>query len=424
MSERLEDVLKKIKPYVLGWINGASGIISGSGTPGKLAKFVGAQTIGDSIVTEAGPALTVESPGGNHTTLILKSTGDHYIAVNWRNVGREYIWQLVPSTDAPANRLRLFDLNANAERVTLLTGGNLGIGVANPAAKLHVGAGDVLIDNNLSYRAKDTAGNNQAILKVSSGNRVQFGSLAPFSSNGQVEFYEAGTLGGTLDGNRDWLMERSVVIDNGAINTGSLSVAALRFGGTSSGEGVLSKRSSGGPQNGLELYTNSSPRLTVLSAGNVGVGTQAPEAKLHVGSGEFLLDFTRNVQFKNSGAGITSVLRLDTNDILKVGTLAAVPSIKGDIEFYVGGTLAGSFNTSRVFNAQNGIIIAANGLSIVGNVLLGASADQAGGSRILAMQNAATTPSGTPSGGGVLYAESGALKWKGSGGTVTVVAPA
>lgn len=43
---------------------------------------------------------------------------------------------------------------------------------------------------------------------------------------------------------------------------------------------------------------------------------------------------------------------------------------------------------------------------------------------VIAIGNANTTPSGTPSGGGVLYAEGGALKWKGSGGTVTTLGAA
>lgn len=37
--------------------------------------------------------------------------------------------------------------------------------------------------------------------------------------------------------------------------------------------------------------------------------------------------------------------------------------------------------------------------------------------------NAVTTPTGNPGGGGFLYAEGGALKWRGSGGTTTTVAP-
>lgn len=45
------------------------------------------------------------------------------------------------------------------------------------------------------------------------------------------------------------------------------------------------------------------------------------------------------------------------------------------------------------------------------------------GSRGVALANAATPPT-LPSGGGLLYAEAGALKWRGSAGTVTVIAPA
>ncbi|MEV7240469.1 hypothetical protein AB0N92_04285 [Streptomyces sp. NPDC093248] len=43
---------------------------------------------------------------------------------------------------------------------------------------------------------------------------------------------------------------------------------------------------------------------------------------------------------------------------------------------------------------------------------------------VLAMANATTAPAGTPSGGGIVYIEAGALKYKGSSGTVTVLAPA
>jgi hypothetical protein len=40
------------------------------------------------------------------------------------------------------------------------------------------------------------------------------------------------------------------------------------------------------------------------------------------------------------------------------------------------------------------------------------------------MANAGTVPSSNPSGGGVLYVESGALKYRGSSGTVTTLANA
>jgi len=47
-----------------------------------------------------------------------------------------------------------------------------------------------------------------------------------------------------------------------------------------------------------------------------------------------------------------------------------------------------------------------------------------GGNGVLGLANATTVPSSNPSGGGILYAEAGALKWRGSGGTVTTLAAA
>jgi hypothetical protein len=56
--------------------------------------------------------------------------------------------------------------------------------------------------------------------------------------------------------------------------------------------------------------------------------------------------------------------------------------------------------------------------------LFGATPSMGGGSRVLGIANAATVPNSNPSGGGVLYAEAGALKWRGSNGTVTTIAVA
>lgn len=50
--------------------------------------------------------------------------------------------------------------------------------------------------------------------------------------------------------------------------------------------------------------------------------------------------------------------------------------------------------------------------------------DHGGAVGSIGLADAATVPSTNPVGGGVLYSEGGALKWRGSAGTVTVVAPA
>jgi hypothetical protein len=47
-----------------------------------------------------------------------------------------------------------------------------------------------------------------------------------------------------------------------------------------------------------------------------------------------------------------------------------------------------------------------------------------GGNGILAMANATTVPSTNPTGGGIIYIEAGALKYRGASGTVTTIAAA
>lgn len=60
-----------------------------------------------------------------------------------------------------------------------------------------------------------------------------------------------------------------------------------------------------------------------------------------------------------------------------------------------------------------------------GNMLLGSSfTGFGGGNGVFAIADATTVPSTNPSGGGVLYIQSGALKYRGSGGTITTLAVA
>jgi len=59
-----------------------------------------------------------------------------------------------------------------------------------------------------------------------------------------------------------------------------------------------------------------------------------------------------------------------------------------------------------------------------GNVGVGVETQFGGGQRVLGIGNATTVPASNPTGGGVLYVESGALKYRGSSGTVTTIANA
>jgi hypothetical protein len=59
-----------------------------------------------------------------------------------------------------------------------------------------------------------------------------------------------------------------------------------------------------------------------------------------------------------------------------------------------------------------------------GNIGLRTTSQFGGGQDVIAIANASVPPAVNPAGGGVLYVEDGALKYRGSQGTVTIIAPA
>ena len=59
-----------------------------------------------------------------------------------------------------------------------------------------------------------------------------------------------------------------------------------------------------------------------------------------------------------------------------------------------------------------------------GNVGFRTTSQFGAGQGVIAIADATVAPSVNPSGGGILYVEGGALKYRGSNGTVTIIAPA
>jgi hypothetical protein len=63
-------------------------------------------------------------------------------------------------------------------------------------------------------------------------------------------------------------------------------------------------------------------------------------------------------------------------------------------------------------------------LAAGGNIGIRTTSQFGGGQGVMAIANASVAPSANPAGGGILYVEDGALKYRGSNGTVTVIAEA
>uniref|UniRef100_UPI00321FC93C hypothetical protein n=1 Tax=Thermogutta sp. TaxID=1962930 RepID=UPI00321FC93C len=80
---------------------------------------------------------------------------------------------------------------------------------------------------------------------------------------------------------------------------------------------------------------------------------------------------------------------------------------------------------SAVGNGSNSVTLGNDSITktiLKGNI--GIRTTQFGdGTGVIGIANCDTIPTSNPSGGGILYCEGGALKYRGSSGTVTVIAP-
>jgi len=154
-----------------------------------------------------------------------------------------------------------------------------------------------------------------------------------------------------------------------------------------------------GPTTGnlLVLRNNYRDDLVVKGSGRVGVGMsigEVPEASLEVKQPD-----TTTVGLVVTGAAST------TSALFQAKTSAGTATLE--------------------VGASGAIVHRA--ISFYTNSLqLGATSSDLGGSTgaVIGMKNVTAAPNSNPTGGGILYAEAGALKWRGSSGTVTTIANA
>jgi hypothetical protein len=124
-----------------------------------------------------------------------------------------------------------------------------------------------------------------------------------------------------------------------------------------------------------------------------------------------------------TSAGVAGGAADDTTDRFRVG-------VSGDITWGTGAAArdttlyrqgVGILKTDGEFQAA-GLLTALAGATLAGTVRLGAGANLGGGVNVVGIGNATTVPTTNPASGGVVYVEAGALKYRGSAGTVTTLA--
>ena len=87
-----------------------------------------------------------------------------------------------------SNNLMRFYTNS-AERIRILSDGKVGIGTSSPVDRLHISGGNILLNNALEIRTKDTGGNIRTVLRANSSNELEYG----WSANAPVKFMGGGS---------------------------------------------------------------------------------------------------------------------------------------------------------------------------------------------------------------------------------------
>jgi hypothetical protein len=93
------------------------------------------------------------------------------------------------------------------------------------------------------------------------------------STSGGFKFPDGSLL--EAAGLNGFLFNVGLVVDDSNSNAGNVGQGAIKFG-TGGAEGIASQRIGSGNLNGLDLYTNSTARLSITNNGYVGIGTRAP----------------------------------------------------------------------------------------------------------------------------------------------------
>jgi hypothetical protein len=144
---------------------------------------------------------------------------------------------------------------------------------------------------------------------VPGGSANLAGGLGSFAAGQSAQTTHDGTFiwgdgsqtftGANVDNAFNVLASGGVFLNNGANgvhidglgnNNGALDFG-LKFGGAlSSGEGIASKRTSGGNQFGLDFYTSSADRMSIDVNGFVGINTTTPTERLEVNGQYVLID--------------------------------------------------------------------------------------------------------------------------------------
>lgn len=149
---------------------------------------------------------------------------------------------------------------------------------------------------------------------------------------------------GTNNPTRKLSVTGTVMIDHDNQNNGTLDTAALLFG--TGGVGITSRKVTGvGAAHGLNFWTNGSPRLSIASGGNIGIGGDATTFyKLRVYGGHVGIDSSMYIQKSLNAYGNSAIgIDVDPDFKFRVNGNSRFTAIQTSGNVTIGGTLDNTY---------------------------------------------------------------------------------
>ncbi len=220
--------------------------------------------------------------------------------------------------------------------------GNVGINFLSPAERLHVvgnlrvDGGDIRSNGQIDLRPDVDTSGDSAIRFLNPGGteRGRWDTNGNFAIGVASANYDL-TLGDN-DTGLNWGGDGVLQAFTNGLNMATIDSFQFRFGretataifalgGPTTGERIISNRTGGPTQFGLEFQTGNSTKMYIANNGNVGIGTTAPETLLRVNG-------TAKVNvLEISGSGDVAE-RFEINGLVKPGMLVEIdPSDPGKL---------------------------------------------------------------------------------------------
>ncbi|MBI4423414.1 MAG: hypothetical protein HY554_06795, partial [Elusimicrobia bacterium] len=243
----------------------AADVQAGSLGAGVLASSVAVNAVQDgAIVAMSASKLLGSVPAGNLANAVLRA-------------GDTMTGPLTLSASTLTVAGNAFSVSGTTFTVGL---GQVGIGTASPEARLQVLVPNAYLAPLLSL---DGVVSGWPTLRVSHNNLSTNVGVQVFNTL-QTEVLRIAPYQTYFSGSENWVAGRSPMVGIGYQGGGGFGGAAGNFSGSLLGTYLAVNASSGYAGSLMDLQTYGSSRLVVQGAGNVGVGTAVPAARLEVSS--------------------------------------------------------------------------------------------------------------------------------------------